>query len=102
MVLGKHKVTGSGVTRRRPKPRPSCVSPAAVDPCASGPCLHGGSCSSTQDLESYHCTCPMAFTGKDCGTGEQSGSRPGPGGALQGPVVCWAQGTHCVVPREML
>ncbi|KAK2492204.1 hypothetical protein MC885_012675 [Smutsia gigantea] len=42
--------------------------PAAVDHCASGPCLHGGSCSSTQDLESYHCTCPVAFTGKDCGT----------------------------------
>ncbi|XP_022410461.1 hepatocyte growth factor activator isoform X2 [Delphinapterus leucas] len=42
--------------------------PAALDPCASGPCLNGGSCSSTQDPESYHCTCPVAFTGKDCGT----------------------------------
>ncbi|XP_068399615.1 hepatocyte growth factor activator isoform X1 [Eschrichtius robustus] len=42
--------------------------PAAPDPCASGPCLNGGSCSSTQDPESYHCTCPVAFTGKDCGT----------------------------------
>ncbi|XP_033712482.1 hepatocyte growth factor activator isoform X2 [Tursiops truncatus] len=44
--------------------------PAALDPCASGPCLNGGSCSSTQDPESYHCTCPVAFTGKDCGTGK--------------------------------
>ncbi|XP_059962587.1 hepatocyte growth factor activator isoform X1 [Mesoplodon densirostris] len=42
--------------------------PATLDPCASGPCLNGGSCSSTQDPESYHCTCPVAFTGKDCGT----------------------------------
>ncbi|XP_007172366.2 hepatocyte growth factor activator isoform X1 [Balaenoptera acutorostrata] len=42
--------------------------PAAPDPCASGPCLNGGSCSSTQDPESYHCACPVAFTGKDCGT----------------------------------
>uniref|UniRef100_A0A8C9JXK2 HGF activator n=1 Tax=Panthera tigris altaica TaxID=74533 RepID=A0A8C9JXK2_PANTA len=42
--------------------------PAALDPCASGPCLNGGSCSNTQDPESYHCTCPMAFTGKNCGT----------------------------------
>ncbi|XP_058579328.1 hepatocyte growth factor activator, partial [Neofelis nebulosa] len=42
--------------------------PAAPDPCASGPCLNGGSCSNTQDPESYHCTCPMAFTGKNCGT----------------------------------
>ncbi|XP_036708222.1 hepatocyte growth factor activator isoform X4 [Balaenoptera musculus] len=41
---------------------------AAPDPCASSPCLNGGSCSSTQDPESYHCTCPVAFTGKDCGT----------------------------------
>ncbi|XP_025146342.3 hepatocyte growth factor activator isoform X1 [Bubalus bubalis] len=42
--------------------------PAPRDPCASGPCLHGGSCSSTQDPESHHCTCPAAFTGQDCGT----------------------------------
>ncbi|XP_047574690.1 hepatocyte growth factor activator isoform X2 [Lutra lutra] len=41
--------------------------PAAPDPCASSPCLNGGSCSNTQDPESYHCTCPMAFTGKNCG-----------------------------------
>ncbi|XP_047655413.1 hepatocyte growth factor activator isoform X1 [Phacochoerus africanus] len=41
--------------------------PAALDPCASGPCLNGGSCSSTQDPESYHCTCPVDFAGKDCG-----------------------------------
>ncbi|XP_062964810.1 hepatocyte growth factor activator [Cynocephalus volans] len=42
--------------------------PAALDPCASGPCLNGGSCSNTQGPASYHCTCPVAFTGKDCGT----------------------------------
>uniref|UniRef100_G3R6E8 HGF activator n=1 Tax=Gorilla gorilla gorilla TaxID=9595 RepID=G3R6E8_GORGO len=42
--------------------------PAALDPCASGPCLNGGSCSNTQDPQSYHCSCPRAFTGKDCGT----------------------------------
>ncbi|XP_025241962.1 hepatocyte growth factor activator isoform X1 [Theropithecus gelada] len=42
--------------------------PAALDPCASGPCLNGGSCSNTQDSQSYHCSCPRAFTGKDCGT----------------------------------
>uniref|UniRef100_A0A8D0ZJ25 Serine protease HGFAC n=1 Tax=Sus scrofa TaxID=9823 RepID=A0A8D0ZJ25_PIG len=42
--------------------------PAALDPCASGPCLNGGSCSSTQDPESYHCTCPVDFAGKDCGS----------------------------------
>ncbi|OWK13534.1 hypothetical protein Celaphus_00017297 [Cervus elaphus hippelaphus] len=42
--------------------------PAPRDPCASGPCLHGGSCASTQGPESYHCTCPAAFTGQDCGT----------------------------------
>uniref|UniRef100_A0A2I3G6U5 Hepatocyte growth factor activator serine protease n=1 Tax=Nomascus leucogenys TaxID=61853 RepID=A0A2I3G6U5_NOMLE len=41
---------------------------AALDPCASGPCLNGGSCSNTQDPQSYHCSCPRAFTGKDCGT----------------------------------
>uniref|UniRef100_A0A452S376 HGF activator n=1 Tax=Ursus americanus TaxID=9643 RepID=A0A452S376_URSAM len=41
---------------------------SAPDPCASSPCLNGGSCSNTQDPESYHCTCPTAFTGKDCGT----------------------------------
>nr|XP_021499373.1 hepatocyte growth factor activator isoform X3 [Meriones unguiculatus] len=42
--------------------------PAVLDPCASGPCLNGGTCSSTHDPVSYHCTCPPAFTGKDCGT----------------------------------
>uniref|UniRef100_A0A8C3XA89 Serine protease HGFAC n=1 Tax=Catagonus wagneri TaxID=51154 RepID=A0A8C3XA89_9CETA len=42
--------------------------PAALNPCASGPCLNGGSCSSTQNPASYHCTCPMAFAGKDCGS----------------------------------
>ncbi|XP_021018144.1 hepatocyte growth factor activator isoform X4 [Mus caroli] len=42
--------------------------PAVLDPCASGPCLNGGTCSSTHDHGSYHCSCPMAFTGKDCGT----------------------------------
>ncbi|XP_007172367.2 hepatocyte growth factor activator isoform X2 [Balaenoptera acutorostrata] len=54
-----------------PRAAPSNSSPgdtAAPDPCASGPCLNGGSCSSTQDPESYHCACPVAFTGKDCGT----------------------------------
>ncbi|XP_021066564.1 hepatocyte growth factor activator isoform X2 [Mus pahari] len=42
--------------------------PAVLDPCASGPCLNGGTCSSTHDHGSYHCACPLAFTGKDCGT----------------------------------
>ncbi|KAM6150829.1 hepatocyte growth factor activator [Erethizon dorsatum] len=42
--------------------------PAAPDPCASGPCLNGGTCSSTQDSTSHHCTCSPAFTGRDCGT----------------------------------
>ncbi|XP_030110566.1 hepatocyte growth factor activator isoform X3 [Mus musculus] len=42
--------------------------PAILDPCASGPCLNGGTCSSTHDHGSYHCSCPLAFTGKDCGT----------------------------------
>ncbi|XP_005408819.1 PREDICTED: hepatocyte growth factor activator isoform X2 [Chinchilla lanigera] len=42
--------------------------PAALDPCASGPCLNGGTCSSTQDPTSYHCTCSAAFTDRDCGT----------------------------------
>ncbi|XP_012879430.1 PREDICTED: hepatocyte growth factor activator isoform X2 [Dipodomys ordii] len=42
--------------------------PAVPDPCASGPCLNGGTCSNTQDPVSYHCACPPAFTGKDCGT----------------------------------
>ncbi|KAM8802737.1 LOW QUALITY PROTEIN: hepatocyte growth factor activator [Rhynchonycteris naso] len=41
--------------------------PEALDPCASSPCLNGGSCTSTQDPGGYHCTCPVAFTGKDCG-----------------------------------
>ena len=58
---------------------PCCVCPAAPDPCASGPCLNGGSCSSTQDPESYHCACPVAFTGKDCGTGERGGGLQGRG-----------------------
>ncbi|XP_015337391.1 hepatocyte growth factor activator isoform X1 [Marmota marmota marmota] len=44
--------------------------PAALDPCASGPCLNGGTCSSTQDPVSYHCTCPLAFTGKNCNIGK--------------------------------
>ncbi|XP_006875389.1 PREDICTED: hepatocyte growth factor activator [Chrysochloris asiatica] len=40
--------------------------PGTLDPCASSPCLNGASCSSTQDSSSYLCSCPMAFTGKDC------------------------------------
>nr|XP_019567033.1 PREDICTED: hepatocyte growth factor activator [Rhinolophus sinicus] len=44
--------------------------PAALDPCASSPCLNGGSCTNTQEPASYHCTCPVAFTGKDCSLGE--------------------------------
>ncbi|XP_015979710.2 hepatocyte growth factor activator [Rousettus aegyptiacus] len=39
---------------------------AAADPCASSPCRNGGSCTNTQAPESHHCTCPVAFTGKDC------------------------------------
>uniref|UniRef100_A0A8C0PXS4 HGF activator n=1 Tax=Canis lupus familiaris TaxID=9615 RepID=A0A8C0PXS4_CANLF len=49
-------------------PAPSWISPAALDSCASSPCLNGGSCSHTQDPGSYHCTCPMAFTGRNCDT----------------------------------
>nr|XP_020020902.1 hepatocyte growth factor activator isoform X2 [Castor canadensis] len=41
--------------------------PAVLDPCVSSPCLNGGTCTNTQDPVSYHCTCPLAFTGKDCG-----------------------------------
>lgn len=51
---------------------PLCVYPAVLDPCASGPCLNGGTCSSTHDHVSYHCACSLAFTGKDCGTGERT------------------------------
>ncbi|XP_064142254.1 hepatocyte growth factor activator isoform X2 [Loxodonta africana] len=40
--------------------------PGTLDPCASDPCLNGGSCSSSQDPRSYICSCPAAFTGKDC------------------------------------
>ncbi|XP_012928597.1 hepatocyte growth factor activator isoform X3 [Heterocephalus glaber] len=47
---------------------PPLQGPAALDPCASGPCLNGGTCSSPQDPTSHHCTCPPAFTGRDCGT----------------------------------
>ncbi|XP_058160359.1 LOW QUALITY PROTEIN: hepatocyte growth factor activator [Dasypus novemcinctus] len=39
-----------------------------LDPCASGPCLHGGSCSHAPGHAAYHCACPAAFTGKDCGS----------------------------------
>ncbi|XP_076992406.1 hepatocyte growth factor activator serine protease [Tamandua tetradactyla] len=42
--------------------------PGSPDPCASAPCLHGGSCTGAPDHASYHCACPAAFTGKDCGT----------------------------------
>ncbi|XP_054438187.1 hepatocyte growth factor activator isoform X3 [Pteronotus mesoamericanus] len=54
-----------GYCAQAPEPRGG---PAAPDPCASSPCLNGGSCTNTQDAGSYHCTCPGAFTGKDCGT----------------------------------
>uniref|UniRef100_A0A8C9AC19 Serine protease HGFAC n=1 Tax=Prolemur simus TaxID=1328070 RepID=A0A8C9AC19_PROSS len=47
---------------------PPSEGPAALDPCASNPCLNGGSCSSTQASQSYHCSCLGAFTGRDCGT----------------------------------
>ncbi|XP_002746077.2 hepatocyte growth factor activator serine protease isoform X2 [Callithrix jacchus] len=47
---------------------PSPGGPAGPEPCASSPCLNGGSCSNTQDSRSHHCSCPPAFTGKDCGT----------------------------------
>ncbi|KAM9238037.1 hepatocyte growth factor activator [Dugong dugon] len=40
--------------------------PGTLDPCASGPCLNGGSCSNAQNPTSYLCSCPVAFTGKDC------------------------------------
>lgn len=50
----------------------TCASPAAAaDPCASSPCRNGGSCTNTQAPESHHCTCPVAFTGKDCSVGER-------------------------------
>nr|XP_036848338.1 hepatocyte growth factor activator isoform X4 [Manis javanica] len=69
---------------------------AAVDPCASGPCLHGGSCSSTQDLESYHCTCPMAFTGKDCGTVPTQRCFTGNGTEYRGVASTAASGLGCL------
>lgn len=55
---------------RTPTPTTPRLSSAALDPCASSPCLNGGSCTNTQDPASYHCTCPVAFTGKDCSLGE--------------------------------
>lgn len=67
----------------------------APDPCASSPCRNGGSCAPSQDPAAYHCTCPAAFTGRDCGTGEQ---RPGPGGNSGGGIVrrgCAEQGDCC-------
>ncbi|XP_075399728.1 hepatocyte growth factor activator serine protease [Tenrec ecaudatus] len=41
--------------------------PGPLEPCASSPCLNGGSCFSAQDTTSYLCSCPVAFTGQDCG-----------------------------------
>lgn len=99
---------GGQTARLRPLPH-SCTSPAALDPCASSPCLNGGSCTNTQDPGSHHCTCPVGFTGKDCGTGERGLGAAGLGGGA--PAACRGAarssgvpraGTHGVVPREML
>lgn len=96
---------------------PSCLSPAVLDPCVSSPCLNGGTCTNTQDPVSYHCTCPLAFTGKDCGIGEKLGWGMPRGslglgqvlGAWRASVVQVGVGTertvsggYCATPREML
>lgn len=75
--------------------------PAVLDPCASGPCLNGGTCSSTQDHVSYHCACPLAFTGKDCGTGEgTSGTQEwGLSGRLGEQRLSPAWGGRCLPGR---
>lgn len=74
-------------------PAPSWISPAALDSCASSPCLNGGSCSHTQDPGSYHCTCPMAFTGRNCDTGEQGGW------GSWGRARAWEQGHRRHLPQ---
>lgn len=64
---------------------------------------------------SYHCACPLAFTGKDCGTGEGAKGSPGvesfweAGRAAVDPRLGWGGGgpawvlwEHCVTHREML
>lgn len=79
----------------------SCLYLAVLDPCASGPCLNGGTCSSTQDHVSYHCACPLAFTGKDCGTGEgTSGTQEwGLSGSLGEQRLSPAWGGRCLPGR---
>jgi len=38
-------------------------------PCASDPCQNGGTCANNADFTNYTCTCPPAFTGANCETG---------------------------------
>lgn len=45
------------------------VNPADIDECESQPCLNGGEC--IDRVNNFTCTCPAAFTGTLCETGEQ-------------------------------
>ena len=42
----------------------TCHLTLELDECSSGPCQNNGTCFS--DLDNYHCTCLMGFTGRNC------------------------------------
>ncbi|XP_064176044.1 notch homolog 2 N-terminal-like protein A [Anguilla rostrata] len=94
------------MTRPVPCAPPRC-SPGYVgeychhpDPCRPGYCLNGGNCSVTGKPGSPACSCPLAFTGPNCQTPQNSSCYPNNPCAHQGTCTLLSLDKHeCHCPQ---
>ncbi|KAI1887207.1 hypothetical protein AGOR_G00203770 [Albula goreensis] len=77
---------------QEPYRAPTCRKAVACDP---NPCLNGGTCEKGRTRSSFHCECPLNYTGKFCQVGPED-CYEGDGSSYEGFVSETYDGDECL------